>query len=292
MKHLSVPGRLANILIYALCVLLCVVTLYPFLYCAAYSFSDSVAAMTKTITIFPVQFSLENYKAVFANPAILDAFFISVLRTVTGVLYAVTVTGLAAYTVSKNWLPGRRIIVIFLIVPMYVSGGLIPYYVLIHDLRLFNNFLVYILPHGFWAFNMLIMRTYFQTIPDSLEESASLDGANPFTIFLKIIFPLSMPIVSTIAIFIGVYQWNAWFDGMLFMTKQNLLPMQTLMQRLLLESFARDMMVLQSQALTKVSTAESLKMAMIIVTSVPVIVIYPFFQKYFIKGVMIGAVKA
>jgi putative aldouronate transport system permease protein len=248
--------------------------------------------MTRTVTVFPINFSLANYGAVFVNPSVLNAFFISVTRTVVGVVYTVAITGLAAYAVSKDWLPGRRAIVLFLIVPMYVSGGLIPYYVLIYDLKLFNNFLVYILPHGFWAFNMLIMRTFFKNIPISLEESAGLDGAGPVMIFFRIIFPLSMPIVATISIFVGVFHWNSWFDGMLFMTRKNMVPMQTYMQRLLMENFSSDMRAKASNAQAAVSSPESMKMAMIIVTTVPVLMIYPFFQKYFIKGVMIGAVKA
>jgi putative aldouronate transport system permease protein len=252
-----------------------------------------MTAMTRTITILPIDFSLDNYKLVLANPAILRAFFISVSRTVIGVSYTLLVTGLAAYAVSKEWLAGRRFIVIYLIIPMYISGGLIPYYVLIHQIGLFNNFLVYILPHGFWAFNMLIMRTFFQTIPPSLEESASLDGAGPLTIFIKIIIPLSMPIVATISIFVGVFQWNSWFDGMLFITKKDLVPMQTFMQRLLMENFTTDILAKQSLSSSNItSSPESVKMSMIIVTTFPVLTIYPFFQKYFIKGVMIGAVKA
>ena len=139
----------------------------------------------------------------------------------------------------------------------------------------------------------LIMRTYFQTIPPSLEESANLDGAGPLKTFLWIILPLSMPILSTIAIFVGVFQWNSWFDGMLFVTKRDLVPMQTFMQRLLMENFTSDMLAKQSLSSSgTTSSPESIKMAMIMVSTVPVLTIYPFFQKYFIKGVMIGAVKA
>jgi len=273
------------------CVLLCIVTLYPFIYVLAYALSDSMTAMVTQITLFPVNFTFDNFLFVLDNPAIGRAFFISVARTALGIAYALIITGLAAYAISKEKLVGKRAITIFLIIPMYVSGGLIPYYVLIHQIGLFNNFLVYILPHGFWAFNMLIMRTYFQTIPSSLEEQAQIDGAGPLTIFFRIIVPLSMPIVATISIFVGVWHWNSWFDGMLFMTKRELIPMQTLMQRLLVENFTTDIFARISQT-ASVASPESVKMAMIIVTTVPVICIYPFFQKYFIKGVMIGAVKA
>ncbi len=273
--------------------ILCFTTLYPFIYCLAYSFSNSISVMTKVVTVYPIDFTLKNYEVVFNNRIILNSFFISVSRTVSGVIYALVVTGLAAFAMSKRDLPGNRLLGIFFIIPMYVSGGLLPYYVLISKLGLFNNFLVYIIPQGIWTFNLLIMRTYFESLPDSLEESAKIDGASDLMIFTKIITPISMPIYATVVMFVGVWQWNSWFDAMLFVSNIDLIPMQSMLQKLLLESFSAD---LQAQAKLaqgiKQTSPESLKMAAVIVTTVPIVIIYPFMQRYFIKGMMIGAVKA
>ena len=249
--------------------------------------------MTKTVTLLPVDFTLKNYNVVFGNRLLMGSFFISVSRTILGVIYALVVTGIAAYSMSKREMPGVRWFGLFFIIPMYVTGGLLPYFVLITKLQLFNNFLVYIIPQGFWTFNMLIMRTYFETIPVSLEESARIDGAGDLRIFLKIIMPMSRPILVTIVMFVGVWQWNSWFDAMLFTTDPDLLPMQSILQKLLLESFSTDMQAQArlAQGIRQVS-AESIKMASVIVTSIPIILAYPFLQRYFIKGMMIGAVKA
>ena len=292
MKKVLHKASLLDYVVITIMILFCFITLYPFLYCLAYSLSNSITIMTRTVTIFPIDFTLENYNTVLRNKLILNSFIISLLRTATAILYTLFVTGLASYAISKKTLPGRRIITLILIVPMYVSGGLIPYYVLIYDLHLFNNFLVYILPHAFWAFNMLIMKTYFDSLSPSLEESAKLDGASDIVIFIKIVIPLSMPIISTIAMFVGVWHWNSWFDVMLFVNDNKLIPMQTLLQKLLLENFSAD---LKAQAVlsmgNRTTSPESLKMATIIVSTIPIVCIYPFFQKYFIKGMMLGAVK-
>lgn len=268
------------------------IMLYPFLYCLAYSFSDSTAVIIKNVTIFPVKFTMNNYSIVLKSRTIINSYIITILRTVIGVVYSLLVTGLASYAISKRQMKGNRAIALFLIIPMYLSGGLLPYYVLIYNLHLFNNFLVYIIPNGFWAFNMLIMRTYFETLPPSLEESAKLDGASDLRIFFRIIMPLSKPIVATVSIFVGVWQWNSWFDAMLFITKPTLQPVQSLLQNLLMEVSFADLKAKALQSGKRHVSAESIKMSTLMIATLPIVFIYPFFQKYFVKGVMIGAVKA
>jgi len=270
-----------------------VIVLYPFLYCVAYSLSDSVAVATRNVTIFPVDFTLENYINVFKNNRVYNSFLISVARTGGGVLWTLTVTGLASYAISKRQIPFNRIIAFLLIIPMYVSGGLIPTYVLMFRLKLYNNFLVYILPHGFWAFNMLLMRTYFDTLPAEMEESARLDGAGDLRIFLRIVLPVSMPIVAVIAMYSGVWQWNAWFDAMLYITRQPLKPLQAILQQLIMESFTQTLQLAQGgQVAEKQASPEGVRLATMVITVIPIVIIYPFFQKHFVRGVMIGAVKA
>jgi putative aldouronate transport system permease protein len=270
----------------------CVLMVYPFLYCLAYSLSDSTAVMNRIVGILPVQPTLSNYTAVLMSEKILLSSFVTASRTAVGVVFGVGVTGLASYAVSKKAFRGRRALTFFLIIPMYVSGGLLPYYVVIHSLGLFNNFLVYILPNGFWALNMLIMRTYFESLPPSLEESARLDGAGELRVLASVVAPLSMPIIATVAIFLGVAQWNSWFDAAVFVTRQSLHPLQLVLQKMLIEASTLDLRSKAMHAGNRRSSTESMRMATLIITTAPIVVIYPFFQRYFIKGVMIGAVKA
>lgn len=272
--------------------LIAIVTVYPFWYCFVYSFSSAEQAAMTNVVLWPVGFTLDNYLTVFRMDMIYTAALISVFRTAAGVLYSVTITALASYAISKRDLPGNRIITVFLLIPMFISAGLLPYYVNIAQLGLFNSLLVYILPHGFWAFNMLLMRTYFETIPSDLEDSARIDGANDLTIFVRIILPLSMPIIAVIAMFNGVWQWNSWFDAQLFITYPTLRPLQNILQDLIRENTADLVMLMQGRVQERTVSAETIRMTTLIVTTLPIIFIYPFFQKYFIRGIMIGAVKA
>jgi putative aldouronate transport system permease protein len=272
--------------------LLSIVTVYPFWYCLVYSFSSAEAAATTNVVFWPVGFTLDNYGTVFRMDMLITSAMISVYRTVAGVIYTVVITGLASYAISKRDLPGGRWIALFLIIPMYLSGGLLPYFVTIAQLGLFNNLLVYVLPHGFWAFNMLLMRTYFDTIPPDLEESARIDGASELMIFFRIILPLSMPIIAVIAMFTGVWQWNSWFDAQLFVTKFQLRPLQNILQSLIRENTADLVMLMQGRIQQRTVSAETIRMTTLIVTTLPIVFIYPFFQKHFIRGMLIGAVKA
>jgi len=284
--------RIYQAIIRILFIVLSFILLYPFIYCLSYSFSNSRQAMITNVVLLPIGFTLENFSYVFANNAIVQSFFISVLRTAAGIIWAVTVTGLAAYAISKRTLPFNRIISVFFVVPMYISGGLLPTYVWYHDLHLFNNFLVYILPHGFWAFNMLLMRTYFDTIPVSLEEASKIDGAKDLRILIQVVAPLSMPIVSVIAMYVGVWHWNEWFEPLLYVTNPNLKPLQSMLQRIIMESMGSAMEAQSGRVTEHAVSPTSIQMATLIVSTLPIILIYPFLQKYFIRGVMIGAVKA
>jgi putative aldouronate transport system permease protein len=293
-KSIVEGSWLSQFVLRFLILVITVCILYPFLYCLAYSLSDNVAVMTKNVTVYPIDFTLKNYQEVFRQPNIFNSFFISVARAAGGILWTLILTGLAAYACTRRTLPGIRGISLFLIIPMYISGGLIPTYVLMYKLRLVNNFLVYVLPHGFWAFNMLLMRTYFETIPESLPESARLDGAGDLRIFIRIIIPLSMPIVAVIAMYSAVWQWNAWFDAMIYITRANLKPLQALLQELIMKSMSTTMQMAQSsgRAGQGQSSPEAIRMATLMFTTLPIVCVYPFFQKYFVRGVMIGAVKA
>lgn len=285
-------ARIVEIVLRVIMGILSVLILFPFLYCIAYSLSDSVAVATTQITIFPVDFTLENYVNVFKQRNIFSSFGISIARTVIGAFYTLIITGLASYAISKKGLPGRRAISIFLLIPMYIAGGLIPTYVLMFRLGLYNNFWVYILPHGFWAFNMMLMRTYFDGLPAELEEAAKLDGAGDLRIFFKIIVPVSMPIISVIAMYSGVWQWNSWYDAQVYITKSSLKPLAAVLQQMIMSAFSSQMSLAGGGAVVEQSSPEGIRMATLAITTLPIVIVYPFFQKYFVQGVMIGAVKA
>jgi putative aldouronate transport system permease protein len=273
-------------------VLFSAVTVYPFLNALAYALSDPIEAMRGGLTIFSRKLTWQNFELVVQNNDVAPAFLISVARTVVGIAYHVVITTLASYALSRLTLPFIKPITIFLIIPMYLMPGLIPTYVNIYDLGLMNSFWVYILPHAFGAFNMLVMRTYFWSIPESLVESARIDGASHWRILIQIIVPLSMPIIAVIALWQGVWQWNAWFDAMLYVNNVDLHPLMMLLQRIVEQNeIPADNVDAFMGGSGRVYSPRSMQMAMLIVATVPIIIIYPFFQRYFVKGVMIGAVK-
>lgn len=292
-QHIHKKLRIFDIVLVIFLLTLCFVMLYPVWYCLAYSLSDSLQVMINPVTFLPVGFTLDNYKVVLQNGTILHSFFISVIRTVCGIVYTILITGLASYALSKKTLPGRKFFSWFLLIPMYVSGGLLPTYVLLYKLHLFNTLWVYFIPHGFATFYMILMRNYFEGLPADITDAAKVDGANEWTIFRKIIIPLSMPIIATVAMYIGVWQWNSWLDTQLYITDERLIPMQAILQQILLQNMSNDLQAQARLALGTTGTSpETLRMAVVIITTIPIICIYPFFQKYFSKGVMLGAVKA
>ena len=271
---------------------LCIATLYPFIYTVSYSLSDGRTVLSNPVTLLPVDITIDNYRAVLNNDKIVRAFFISVFRTVAGLIYTLCITGMAAYMLSKRFLPGNKFFSYFFIVPMYISGGMIATFVNVVQLGLMNRLWVYVLPYGFFAYYMLIMRTYYNTIPDSLEESAQLDGAGDVLIFFRIIVPLAKPIFATIALFAGVLQWNMWYDAMVYVPNVRLHPLQLVLQNVLKQASGLADIKLLAQAVEIKVTVESVQMATLIVATIPILCIYPFVQRYFVKGIMIGAVKA
>lgn len=292
-KHTLKRIRLFDVILAVFLILLCFVMIYPVWYCFVYSLSDSIRVMIEPVTFLPVGFTLDNYKVVLQNETILQSFFVSVARTVCGIVYTIFITGLASYALSKQTLPGRKFFSWYMLIPMYVSGGLLPTYVLLYNLKLFNTIWVYFIPHGFATFYMILMRNFFEGLPADLMDAARIDGANEWVIFGKIVLPLSMPIIATVAMYIGVWQWNSWLDTQLYITKDELIPMQAILQQILLQNASNDLQAQARLALGTTGTSpETLRMAVVTITTVPIICIYPFFQKYFSKGVMLGAVKA
>jgi putative aldouronate transport system permease protein len=265
------------------------ITLYPFYYVIISSLNDPVDLLKGPVYLLPRQFSIINYIYVFKDKEILNAAFVTVLRTVLGSVSAVLFTAAFAYGISKKRLLGRGFYIGMALVTMYFSGGLIPSYLLIaHGLKLQGSFLVFIFPNLFNAFNAFIMMSFFRGIPQEMEESAKIDGANDIIIFIRLILPISMPILATVVLFNGVAHWNSWFDAMLYGGRK----LQTLQQYLVKSIQSASVNPKASSfALTYRISSTSIRLTTMVITAFPIVIAYPFLQKYFVKGVMIGSLK-
>jgi putative aldouronate transport system permease protein len=296
MKNLSLGDKIFDVVNYLIMIFLSIITLYPFLYVLAVSLNDPFDAIKGGITIFPRVFTLDNYKEVFNYPTIGQATLISVLRTLIGTLLSVLSTAMVAYVLSRKDFFARKFITTLFVITMYVGGGLVPEYLLIRGLGLMNNFLVYILPGLISPFNIILIRAYIDTLPTELQESAMIDGANDLVIFFRIIFPLCIPVLATIALFVAVGHWNSWFDTYLYCGgNKYLTTLQYELQKILANAAASSTTIDYYSNLdptrTMRVTPQSLRMAMTIVTTLPIVFVYPFLQKYFIKGMTLGAVR-
>lgn len=281
--------------LYTCILLFTVAVFYPFYQCIVLSFNDGKDAVSGGIYFWPRKPTIYNYIFVFSDSSIAKSALVSVLRTVIGVVSTLTVTSAYAYAVSKKRILFRKFYIMAGVITMYFSGGLIPFYLLIRDLHLFDNFWVYILPSLFGMYNAVIFINFFSQLPESLEESAKIDGANDLYIFLRIIFPVSTPIYATIALFVGVGHWNSWFDTMMYTKADSLNTLaHTLTKMINSQQFTEMISKDKTSAVSSMAsgmTTTSLMLATMVITTFPIIVIYPFFQKYFVKGIMIGSIK-
>lgn len=282
--------------LYIVLTLLAIITLYPFLNVLALSFNDAMDSVKGGITIFPRHFTTLNYKQVLESDNLVTGFRNSALRTIIDTGIGVLVSAMLAFTFSRKDFMARKLYSIIFLLTMYISGGLIPGYMLIRDLHLMNNFLVYVIPSLTAMWNIMIIRSFIDGLPYSLQESAMIDGAGDFTIFYKIILPLCTPVLATVALFIAVGQWNAWFDTYLYcQDKPSLTTLQFELQKIL-QSVQASMPSSNQEARTMLQnnaiTPESIKMAITIVCTVPILIVYPFVQKYFVQGMTLGAVKS
>ncbi len=275
------------------------VTVYPFWYILVYSFNEGRDAAMGGLWFWPRKWTLQNYKYVLGNPYITNAFLVTIARTVIGSIIHMVVTGFAAYTLMKKDLPGRKAIVYFYMMPMFIGGTLVSSYLVNAKLGLLNNFFVYIIPGAFSFFMMLVIRTFFEGIPESLEESAMLDGAGYYTIFFRIYLPLSGPIIAATVFFSAVGHWLDYYTNLLYVSDKHLYTLQYVLYKVVVASETSDMyreLQESGRLLTLTSeqqvTTQGLKMATLVIVTFPVLFVYPFFQKYFTKGVLVGAVKA
>ncbi len=275
-------------------VLFCIVTLYPILNTLAVSFNDGLDAVKGGIHLIPRKFSLRAYDAVIHKQGLQQGAIVTVARTVIGTLLALVANALLAFVVSRRRFLFRSSLSFFWVVTMYASGGMIPGLILMKNLHLTNTFLVYIIPGLVSAFNVLVLRTYMESLPDSYEESAQLDGAGYMRIFVSIISPLCKPVYATVALFVAVGHWNSWFDAMLY--NRNRTELTTLQYEL--QKYLNSVMQTQGNTSSSGKTSSSsqvtpvtVRAAASIVTMLPIIMLYPFLQRYFVTGLTIGGVK-
>ncbi|RAV09512.1 carbohydrate ABC transporter permease [Paenibacillus contaminans] len=242
--------------------------------------------------LIPEKFDISAYKALLSEGSQLyRAYGVTIMRVLTGTLLNLLFTSMMAYGLSRKTLPGRNFFITLVFVTMLFSGGLIPSYLLLKFLHLTDTFWVMIIPGLISAWNLFIMKNFFSQIPDGLIESATIDGASPLKILILVVFPLSLPTFATIGLFYAVAHWNAWFDATIYINDANLMPVQVLMRRIVLTMTSQDLSAEILGSLESRPTPQSLRGAMIIVTTLPIVCVYPFLQKHFVKGVMVGSIK-
>jgi len=296
MKRLGLSDRVMLICIYTFLIVLSFSCLYPFWNGLVVSFNEGLDTAKGGVTFWPRAFTTANYEVVFNDKNLLNAFFISISRTIIGTIAGVFATAMVAYGLTKPHLMGRKFYMVFFIFTMYFGGGLVATFLLVKSLGLMNNFLVFIIPGLISVWHMIIFRTFFKSLPDGLQESAQIDGCGNWGTFFKIVLPLSGPIVATLGLFTAIAHWNDWFAPTIYIFKEDLMPVQTVLRRILNANLISDQMagfdgktaeLMAKRALT----SKALINATIMVVTVPIILVYPFVQKYFVKGVMVGSLK-
>ena len=289
-KRLPASEKVFQLVLYILLIAMTLSFIIPFLLVLGTSFVTKEEVARRGFVFFPQQWSTMAYDMMlFQNNEVWRAYGVTVFRVVVGTLCSLLVTGTFAYAMSKRDLPGRMFFLVLSFITMIFYGGLIPSYLVIKSLGLIDSVWCFILPNLMSVWNMLILRNFFYSIPESLEESALLDGATPMTIFFRIIVPLSMPAIATIGLFYAVDQWNSWFDAAIWINDPNKYPLQMVLRKYVLMSSTYD---LKFDLATGAKPPDmGIKSAIVVISTVPMLCIYPFIQKYFVKGVMVGSVK-
>ncbi|OKP90972.1 ABC transporter permease [Paenibacillus helianthi] len=277
--------------IYSVLFIITLVMLYPFYYVLIASFNKGSDSLLGGVYLWPRSFTLENYKMFLDDPKWYRAFMVTVVRTVSGTALGLLLTSLVAYGLSHRDLMFSKFYFAIIIFAMYFSGGLIPYYVVLRSIGLLNSFGVYIIPSMLSTFFLLIAISFFREIPGELKESAHIDGAGEFVIFFRIILPVSMPLLATMALFMGVGQWNSWLDSAYFVQSENLRTLAFRMMEVINKSNAPMDAIAAANSASAGVTSFSLQVTAMVVSIVPIICVYPFLQKYFVHGIMLGSVK-
>ncbi|GIQ70598.1 carbohydrate ABC transporter permease [Xylanibacillus composti] len=292
---LTMGDKIMQVILYIILAFLAFITFYPFWNSLVLSFNTGSDTSLGGVTFWPRDFTLENYQIVFKEKKIYQAYFITILRTVIGTAMAMFFTSLFAYALSKKGIVFKKFYMIFAVFTMFFNGGLIPYFIVVYHLNLYNTFAFLILHGMISVYNMIIFRTFFMGLPDGLEESAKIDGCTNFGVFFRIVLPISGPVFATLSLFTAVFLWNDWFFPAVFINDQNLIPLQTMLVQIINEGTTATLMAnLNSYAQSMVQnsvTVRSIQMATMMVATLPILFIYPFLQRFFVKGVLVGSLK-
>ena len=289
---MSLTDRIFDIIVNILAVIIIVVILYPLLFVLAASFSDPDYVLQGEVTIFPKGFSLFPYKLVFQNGDIWRGYMNSIIYTVLGTFISITLTICLAYSLSRKDMPHRKFLTLFILFTMYFSGGMIPSYLLVKNLKLYNTMWAVIIPVAINTYNFIVAKTFFEnSIPKEMYESAMIDGSGDIRTLWSIVLPLSTSIISVLILYYAVDYWNAYFNALIYLNNEKLYPLQIILRNILLVGQTEQMGSNSVGMGEKIKMAEAIKYSVIVVSSLPVLIIYPFVQKHFVKGVMIGAVK-
>jgi len=281
-----------DVFLYMLLAAITIVTIYPFWNQVALSISDDTSAYATGMLLFPKQVSLESYELVFQYRPIWIGYGNTILRTALGVSLSVFFTSLTAYPLSKRGLPGNKLFTSLILFTMLFNGGLIPNYFLIKNLGLYDTIWALVIPGMIGGFNVFVIRNFFRSIPESLEESAKIDGAGHLFIFRKIVIPLSKPVLATVALWVAVYHWNAWFDSLIYISDANKQVLQIVLRKIIVENNVEDINTILYKIGQKSDfSGRQLQATVIMFSLIPMLIVYPFVQKYFEKGIMLGAVK-
>lgn len=271
--------------------LLCIAMLYPFLHTFSISLSTPKEALRTGVHIYPKEATLDAYKQTIRANGIWMGLYNSSFRTVVGTFLTLVVMTMGAYPLSKKYLPHRTFFTVFIVVTMFFSGGLIPTYFLVKNIGLMDSRWVYIIPSLINTFWMLLLRNFFMNIPEELEDSAKIDGANDIRILFSIVIPLSKPVLATLALWSAVDHWNKWFDALIYIQDNSKIVMQIYLRRLVVDNIDMELRELMDITAGRTTTPETVKAAVLMVTTAPILVVYPFLQKYFVKGIYVGSVK-
>lgn len=288
----SKTDRAFNIFNYVFLAIVALLVIYPLIFVLSASLSNPENVISGDMWLWPKEFTLDAYEKVFQNKDIINGFINTLKYTIFGTILNVVMTILAAYPLSRKDLKGRGFIMAFIVFTIFFSGGLIPTYLLIRDLGMLNTFWVMIIPNAVAVWNIIIMRTFFQSIPHELEESAMIDGAGNFRILWSIVLPLSFPVIAVMVLFYSVGHWNSYFQALIYLQDQEKFPLQLILRQILIQGQTDDMIKATSESfLAQQLSVEGLKYAVLIVANLPMLMLYPFLQRYFVKGVMIGSLK-
>ncbi|WP_454193022.1 carbohydrate ABC transporter permease [Paenibacillus sp. Marseille-Q7038] len=285
----TLSGRLFVAVNYTLLTIIALVTVLPFIHVVAGSFTTNAEIAAKKFVLIPTVWSLEAYKFIFSTDTIFRAMSVSIGVTVAGTLLSMFVTSLMAYGLSRRDLDGRNIIMFLVVFTMLFSGGMIPTFLVVKELGLIDSYAALILPSTIGAFNMIILKNFFQNIPEGLEESAKIDGCNDFGILFRIVLPLSMPSIATISLFYAVTYWNTYLSAILYLNDSSMWPIQVLLRQIVVLASGMDYSSTLDSAVPPPD--QSVKMAVIVVATLPILLVYPFLQKHFAKGAMLGSIK-